>query len=626
MKNKLLLITFIIFNVLRAEAIDLQKIEPSNWWTGMKNTKLQILLYGNEISDCNVKLKNSTAKLIDINKTDNPDYLFLNIDLKGVTASSIQIELQKGKEVKTISYQLKKKELHQKEISSKDVVYLLMPDRFSNGNKNNDSIGGMLDKTDRNKPDSRHGGDIQGIINNLDYFRNMGFSALWLTPVQENNQPKYSYHGYSITDFYNVDKRFGSNNDYKKLADLAHEKDIKIIMDMVYNHAGLYHWWFKDLPSKDWVNNPFKNGIDLEKNLCKQLTTNMKWDNFRKTNYNTSTLSDPYASKKDRDDFSQGWFDTGMADLNQKNPLLSQYLKQMTLWWIETIGIDGLRIDTYPYSDKTFIAELVQRIYDEYPGFYIVGEVWTEDVVKERYWTKEKMQISDYNSPLESLTSFRIVNAINDAFKENGNIYELYKTLSQDFMFTNPSNSLIFADNHDVQRFAKSVNEDIAAYKLGYTFLFTTRGIPQVYQGSEIFCNGDMHKSHGVGRRDMPGGWLDDSSSIFIRKNLPQKESDMLNFFSKILNWRKNNCELIAKGKLTHFIPQNQVYTYFRYNENKKVMVILNNNTKSQKLDYNYYKECIGNSQTGTDVITGKEFNLTYLNIEPKTSLILELK
>lgn len=605
------------------------KVEPSNWWVGFKDNNLQIMIYAPNIASYKVKLKNTAAKLEKVNYVDSKNYIFIDLNLSYAQPGKFIICLYNDKEEKNIEYELKLrayKPLGQ--ITQSDVIYLLMPDRFANGDKTNDTLSKFFEKSDRNNVDSRHGGDLKGIIDNLNYFVDMGFTTLWLTPIQENNQKKYSYHGYAITDFYKVDERFGTNKDYKELVEEAHKKNIKVIMDMVYNHCGLYHWWMKDLPTYDWVYHPYK--------LAEKLTSlnifdivdenNLYTEKFIRTNYNPSTVSDPYASNYDKLKFNTGWFDVAMADLNQNNKFLAKYLIQMTIWWIESNNIDGLRIDTYPYPDKLFMNSLVNRIYSEYPNFYIVGEAWTEDVPKEAFWTKNKINNQYFSSSLKSVISFKFMNAVNDAFKPNGNIYELYKLLSQDFLYENPNSHMIFLDNHDIQRIFRVYNNDKDALKLALTFLFTTRGIPQFYYGTEVLMHNDMNVSHGLGREDFPGGWENDSVNVFKYKNLSADIKEIKYFIKNLLKWRKENKELFENSKLIHFIPQNQMYVYFKVAKNKTVMIILNNNAKENKFDKNIYNEILHNKTEAIEPMSGKKYDLNNLIIEPKTALVLEVE
>ncbi len=624
--KKILLITIVI--ITKLIAFEIERVEPSNWWVGFKEKRLQIMLYGKDLENCNVELKNTKARLFKVDKVDNKNYLFLTLDLTQAQPGIFDIVIKDKKDIKTIKYELKlRKYQNVGKITPGDVIYLLMPDRFANGDINNDKVEGYYEQVDLNNVDARQGGDLRGVINNLNYFENLGITALWLTPFQENNQKKYSYHGYAITDFYKVDPRFGSNNDYKELVDKAHKKNIKVIMDMVYNHCGLYHWWMRDLPSYDWVHHPYELGKKLTSLNIFDIVdeNNLYKPEFKRTNYNPSTVTDPYASEYDKLRFNKGWFDVAMADLNQNNEFLAQYLIQMTIWWIEQNNLDGLRIDTYPYPEKSFMNRLVTNIYNEYPNFYIVGESWTEDVNKEAFWAQNNINTSFFKTSIKSVISFKFMNAVHDAFRPNGNIYELYKLLSQDFVYYEPEYNMTFLDNHDVQRIYRIYENDKNALKIALTFLLTTRGIPQIYYGTEVLMNKDMSVSHGLGRERFPGGWENDSISIFTHSNLSADVKEVYYFLQNLLKWRKDNKEFFEKAKLIHYIPENQLYVYFRIYKNQTIMVLLNNNDKDLSVNVERLKENIQSHTVGIDVIKGIKYNLSDLKIRGNSSLVLEL-
>ncbi|HOJ38756.1 MAG TPA: alpha-amylase family glycosyl hydrolase [Ignavibacteriales bacterium] len=624
--KKILLITIVI--ITKLIAFEIERVEPSNWWVGFKEKRLQIMLYGKDLENCNVELKNTKARLFKVDKVDNKNYLFLTLDLTQAQPGIFDIVIKDKKDIKTIKYELKlRKYQNVGKITPGDVIYLLMPDRFANGDINNDKVEGYYEQVDLNNVDARQGGDLRGVINNLNYFENLGITALWLTPFQENNQKKYSYHGYAITDFYKVDPRFGSNNDYKELVDKAHKKNIKVIMDMVYNHCGLYHWWMRDLPSYDWVHHPYELGKKLTSLNIFDIVdeNNLYKPEFKRTNYNPSTVTDPYASEYDKLRFNKGWFDVAMADLNQNNEFLAQYLIQMTIWWIEQNNLDGLRIDTYPYPEKSFMNRLVTNIYNEYPNFYIVGESWTEDVNKEAFWAQNNINTSFFKTSIKSVISFKFMNAVHDAFRPNGNIYELYKLLSQDFVYYEPEYNMTFLDNHDVQRIYRIYENDKNALKIALTFLLTTRGIPQIYYGTEVLMNKDMSVSHGLGRERFPGGWENDSISIFTHSNLSADVKEVYYFMQNLLKWRKDNKEFFEKAKLIHYIPENQLYIYFRIYKNQTIMVLLNNNDKDLSVNVERLKENIQSYTVGIDVIKGIKYNLSDLKIRGNSSLVLEL-
>lgn len=626
MNIKKLVISLILVNILFAGEV--LKVEPSNWWVGFKDKKLQIMLYGKDLAEYTVSLENTGAKLVKVKKVDNKNYLFVDLDLTNARPGKFVIKLSKKDDIINVEYELKLRKFNNiGNINQSDAVYLLMPDRFANGDVNNDNVDGYFEKVDLKNVDARQGGDLKGITKNLNYFENLGITALWLTPFQENNQKKYSYHGYAITDFYKVDPRLGTFDDYRELVDKAHRKNIKIIMDMVYNHCGLYHWWMKDLPTYDWVYHPYDLGKKLNTLNMFEIVddNNLYKPEFQRTNYNPTTVCDPYASDYDKTRFNKGWFDVAMADLNQNNEFVAQYFIQMTIWWIEQFNLDGLRIDTYPYPEKSFMNRLVSQIYNEYPNFYIVGEAWTEDVNKEAFWTENNINTSYFKSNLKSLISFKFMNAVNDAFKPNGSIYELYKLVSQDFVYKYPENHMTFLDNHDIQRIYRIYDNNKNALKLALAFMLTTRGIPQIYYGTEVLMCKDMNVSHGLGRERFPGGWEGDSVNIFTHSNLNADIKEVYYFLQNLLKWRKDNKEFFAKAKLVHFIPENQVYVYFRIYKNQVLMIMLNNNKDEVELDLARFNECIQNNTKGVDIITGRKYDLNKINLKAKCPLILEL-
>ena len=609
-----LAIMFLSLNFSFAGKSDLIKVEPPFWWTGMEVQELQLLVYGNNISENTVEINYPGVKFSEVIKTENPNYLFLNlmISRKAKTGKFQIIFKKKNKKVLSYGYELKERKPGSKEregFNSSDVIYLIMPDRFSNGNPENDNMPGMLEKANRKDPNGRHGGDIKGIDNHIDYFKDLGVTALWINPVFENNMPKYSYHGYSITDFYKVDPRFGSNEDYKKLVDDCHKKGIKMIKDMVFNHCGSGHWWMKDLPQQDWIH---------------------QFPEFTRTNYNAAIATDPYASEYDKNKFLNGWFDVTMPDLNQKNKLLANYLIQNSIWWIEYAGLDGIRMDTYPFSDKEFLADWMNRINKEYPNFNVVGECWISSASGIAYWQKDVVNKDSYKSPLKSVFDFPLMFAIGQAFTENNTwdkgIVKLYNALGQDFNYENTNNIVVFADNHDTERFFSTIDKDYNDFKNAMTFLLTTRGIPLIYYGTEILMTG--HKNFGDGdiRKDFPGGWIGDKNNAFTDAGRNLQQNDAFNFVKKLLNYRKNN-KALQTGKLVHFIPENGVYVYFRYNDENAVMVIISNNDELIKLNTGRYSEILKKFSTGTNILNGQKIDdLGNISISPKSSMVVELR
>ncbi len=609
-----LTIYFIAIAITLSAKVSINKVEPMNWWVGMQNSELQILVYGNKISTTTPEIKYKGVAIKKVEKVENPNYLFIYVNIdKETKPGEFQIFFKKeGRTVAEHGYELKarntKKNIHQG-FDASDVIYLLMPDRFSNGNVKNDNIEGMHEKADRNNPNGRHGGDLQGVINHIDYIASTGFTALWMNPFLENNQEAFSYHGYAISDFYKTDPRHGTNELFVNLVDQAHKKGIKIIMDMIFNHCGSGHWFYKDLPSHDWIH---------------------QHDDFTRSNFRASTVTDPYASEYDKDKMLTGWFDENMPDLNQKNPMLATYLIQNSIWWIEYAGIDGIRVDTQPYPDKDFMAKWSKTIMEQYPTFNIVGEAWLQKIPISAYFQKSNTNNDGYNSNIPVITDFSMYNAISNAFNENEGWAEgmarLYYVLAQDFAYPDPNNLLIFADNHDLNRYYETMGKDIKKYKMGLSYLLTTRGIPQIYYGTEILMDGKEHEGHGFIRKDFPGGWQGDSTNAFLQEGRTKEQDDAYNYLSDLLNWRKGN-QTIHTGKLLHFLPHNGIYVFFRYTDNNAVMIILNNNNKEDaELKTDRFTEIMKNYKSGKDIITNKELkNLSTITIPAKSAMIIEL-
>jgi len=597
---------------MNTEGKEIIRIEPPNWWVGMKKPLLQLLVYGNDIAEFKVSVKHESVNLIKVNKVENPNYLFLDLLIdKSTRAGSFKINFKTNTRNVSYDYKLNSKEDDTDKhngFDQSDVIYLIMPDRFSNGNPLGNNVDGILEKADRKNGDGRHGGDLTGIRNHLDYIVDLGVTAIWLNPVLENNMPHVSYHGYAITDFYKVDPRHGSNQEYKQMVEECHKKGLKVIIDMVFNHSGSNHWFIKDLPAKDWIH---------------------QFSEFTRTNYRAPVVSDPYSSDRDANLLQNGWFDVTMPDLNQKNPFLANYLIQNSLWWIEFSGLDGIRMDTYPYPDKEMMAKWVKRVLEEYPKFNIVGESWLQKESMTAYWQKDFPAKDGYNSHLPSVTDFPINSAVIKALNEpdtwTGGLFELYYVLAQDFLYTDASMNVIFLDNHDVNRIYTSLKHNFNKFKMAMSFLFTTRGIPQMYYGTEILMDGNEGKGHGYIRQDFPGGWEGDKMNIFTKKNISQERLLAYEFTKKLLNWRKTN-KVIHKGKLKHFIPENGTYVYFRYSDNEAVMVIINK-SDAQFFDTERYNEILKSYSYAKDIITDENINdLKLIWLEGYSARILELK
>jgi neopullulanase len=618
MKNTILFsIFYLLFSLSSySQGINLQRVEPPFWWYGFKNPELQLMVYGKNISKSEVKVNNPEVKISKIHKVDNPNYLFIDLILpkKGKKKSFLISFIYEGKVIAFRDYELKTRMTgsdQRKGFNSSDAIYLIMPDRFANGDTLNDNIDGMKEKADRKNLDGgRHGGDIKGIIDHIGYIKDLGATAVWINPLLENNMMKYSYHGYSITDYYKIDPRFGKNDDYVRLGDSLHKRGMKLIMDMVFNHCGSEHWWMSDLPAENWVN---------------------EWPEFTRTSYRAAILLDPYVSDADSVQFIKGWFDKTMPDLNQHNPFLAKYLIQNSIWWIEYAGLDGIRQDTHPYPFKDFMAEWGKTVLTEYSDFNIVGECWLNYPGGIAYWQKDATNRDKYNSYLPSVFDFAMYDALRLGFNEkdgwNTGIFRIYDILAQDFVYPDPSNIVVFADNHDVNRYLDSQNDDIRKLKMAMAFILTSRGTPEIYYGTEVLLTTGTDKSDGAKRKDFPGGWPDDKVNAFSGGQLSSDQKDMQGFMKNILNWRKNKT-VIHTGKLKHFIPQDGVYVYFRYDDKETVMVALNNNEKETKtIDKVRYSEFLNKYTSGKEILSGQTLpNLSAITIPPKSAIIVELK
>lgn len=588
-------------------------VEPPFWWTGMKNSSLQILFHHKSINiaDYNAEVRHEGVTLREVKTTENPHYLFVTLEISAsAKAGKIPVRFTSGRNTFTFQYELKTRQSDQNRIqgfNSSDVVYLIMPDRFANGDAKNDSIPGMFEGAHRDKPEARHGGDLKGISDHLDYIKELGVTAIWLNPVLENNQKRSSYHGYAITDLYNVDKRFGGNEAYLSFINKSHQMGLKVIQDMVMNHIGNDHWLMHDLPEKNWVH---------------------QFPEFTRSNYQGNVLSDPYKSQYDSRKMNDGWFDNTMPDVDQTNPLFATYLIQNTLWWIEHSGIDGIRMDTHPYPDKHFMSRWAKEVLDAYPSFNIVGEVWINSVATTAYWQKGMINKDGYQSNLPVVTDFpfcfTMPQALNEPAGWDTGMRRLYTLLSQDFIYPDPNNNLTFLDNHDMTRFFLSVGRDMKKLKMALVFLLTTRGIPQLYYGTELLMDGDGGYHPNV-RKDFPGGWPGDAQNAFTKAGRTKDQNEIFDFMKTLLDWRRDK-EVIHKGKLTHYIPEDNIYVYFRHHENKKVMVILNANAEDKQLSTYNFSESIGNAVSAQDVLTGDKFtDLKNITMPAQTARVLEL-
>lgn len=589
------------------------RVDPSYWFTGMHNKTLEICIHDNLIADFVPTITYQGVKVLQYYKVANPNYLFIKIDIDTETKpGSFSIVLSKNKELKKYPYQLKERNLNPRLTrpwGANEVIYLAMPDRFSNGDSTNDVIPGYtVNEVDRKKMYFRHGGDFKGITNHIDYLEDLGITALWLNPVIENDQAYESYHGYAFTDHYTIDKRFGTIDEYRNLIRALHANGIKVVKDIVINHVGDNHWFINDLPDINWIH--------------------QESDTFRRSNYRDPVLFDPYASQFDKEKNNNGWFDYHMPDLNQKNPRLANYLIQNTIWWIESCGIDALRIDTYPYPDQQFMANWGKAILEEYPDYPMYAEAAANNTVFQAHFADKSMLSKGFETYMPSVTDFQLESAIAETFtKEQGwtdGVTRLYFTLAQDALYQDANKNVTFLDNHDKSRFFSEVNEDIERTKSAFTILFTTRGIPSIYYGSELLFKGKADPDGKV-RQDFPGGWTGDAVNKFLPSGRTKEEQDFFSFMKKLIAYRKENTAL-QSGRLTQFVPEKGIYCYFRYNDEKSIMVLSNTHNKQQSLSIDRFKEFIYPGQKIKDIFTGQITTLeSIISLKPYHTYVFEL-
>jgi glycosidase len=608
-----LLLTLFCATSAYSTTYQIAHLEPMNWWVGMHNPELQLMVHGEAIADLHPSVNYQGVTLTTVERTSNSNYLFINLHIANATAPGtleLQFSNKDGVQLR-VPYRLESRRAGSAERSSfsaKDVIYLITPDRFANGNSANDNHPSMLETANRNSPISRHGGDIQGIAKNLDYIARMGFTMIWPTPMIENNQPEYSYHGYSPTNLYQMDPRMGSNEDYKNLVAAAHKKGIGFIQDIVLNHIGSGHWWMKDLPTHNWLN--FQNG-------------------FVPTNNQHTTVLDIHAAPEDIENFTDGWFVATMPDMNQRNPLLARYLIQNTIWWIEYADLDGIREDTYAYSDKAFLAHWSKAVLDEYPHFNIVGEEMNSNPHILAYWQKGVINRDGYASNLPTLMDFPIVylmpEVLNAEESSGDGLIKLYEMIANDFVYADPMKLMLFPDNHDMSRIYSLLHENLELFKTSLLFTATTRGIAQFYYGTEVLTKSPYKRDDGLLRADFPGGWDGDTVNGFTGKGLSADQKKAQTFLRQLLNWRKTS-SAIAEGNLTHYLPENGHYVYFRSHERERVMVVINKNKMASTLNLTRFQRLLRGYERGENVVTNESIDLTKpLLLAPLESIVISL-
>lgn len=614
MKRTLCLVALGLQLLTMNAATKIDRIEPTDWYVGMKNPSVQLMVYGKDVKNVKAVTTDYAGVTVDsVVRLDSPNYLLVYLNLNDAQAGEMILKFD-GKKIK---YQLKQRAMtgpEHKGFTNEDVLYMLMPDRFAQGPDHQKQIKGMRNYVeDRKQPSLRHGGDLEGIRQHLDYFTDLGVTALWFTPVLENDSPDnkngYStYHGYATTDYYRVDPRFGTNAQYRQLIADAHQKGLKVVMDMIFNHCGFEHPWVADMPSKDWFNEPdYKN-------------------HYLQTSYKLTPVVDPYASKVDKRETCDGWFVLTMPDLNQRNQYVMRYLIQNSIWWIETVGIDGIRMDTYPYADADAMAEWMKELDEEYPNFNVVGETWVTEPAYTATWQKDS-KLAKKNSYLKTVMDFSFYDKLSQAKTEETDgwwhgMNRIYDSFVYDYLYPNPSGVMAFIENHDTDRFLGD-GKDTLALKQALTMLLTVNRIPQLYYGTEILMNGTKAVTDGNVRKDFPGGFPGDTHNAFTAAGRTKAENAMYNWTRRLLHWRMGN-EVITKGKQTQFIPYKGVYVIARQYQGKTALVVLNGTSAPATLDVKRYAEVIPADVKAKDVLTDHYYNLgENLQLKPRQSLVL---
>lgn len=624
MRKFLLSLSFIMTALGMNAAVKIDRVEPTDWYVGMKDPSLQLMVYGEGIREAQVSTDYPGVRVDSLVRLDSPNYLLVYLDLSGAQPGEMKLRFTMGKSKKEVSYRLKARAMageERKGFSNADVLYMLMPDRFAQGKDHKAQVKGMNPYVeDRSKPSLRHGGDLQGIRDHLDYFTQLGVTALWLTPVLENNSPdgkdgSSTYHGYATTNYYRVDPRFGTNEDYRQLIADAHVKGLKVVMDMIFNHCGFEHPWVSDLPSKDWLNVPeWLSGKEEDK------------AKYLQTSYKLTPVLDPYAAEVDKRETVDGWFVPSMPDLNQRNPHVIKYLIQNSVWWIETMGIDGIRMDTYPYADREAMALWMKTLEREYPNFNTVGETWVTEPAYTAAWQKDS-KLSSINSYLKTVMDFAFYDRVNMAAREETDDWwqgmnRVYNTLCYDYLYANPSSVLAFIENHDTDRFLKN-GTDTLALKQALALLLTINRTPQLYYGTEILMNGTKEVTDGNVRKDFPGGFPGDKANCFTAEGRTRAQNDMFNWLSRLLHWRQGN-EAIIHGKQVQFTPRKGVYVIARQAKGQNVLTVVNGTSEPAQMEVKRYAEIIGQATEATDILTGRKVALDKdVALQPRETLVL---
>ncbi|WP_428509728.1 glycoside hydrolase family 13 protein [Roseateles sp.] len=595
-------------------ALELERVEPPNWWVGMKHEQVELMLHGSAIADWTPSLSWPGVRLVSSTRGPNPNYLWVTLQVGAqARAGVMKLTLRRGAEEANLSYELRERapgSAARQGFGPADVILNLMPDRFVNGDPGNDNMAGSIEQANRKLPGGRHGGDLAGMIRSLDHIATMGYTAIWSTPLTESNQPSFSYHGYGTTDAYRIDLRYGSNADYQRFVALARAKGLKVIQDLVPNHIGSNHWWMKDLPAPDWLSNN---------------------NQFVPTNHARTTVSDPYASAYDLEHFSAGWFDTTLPDKNQRNPQLANYEIQNAIWWIEFAGLSGLRVDTYAYSDPAFINEWTRRILAEYPALNIVGEEWSDNPAVQAYWARGRTQSNGFTSTLPSVMDYVVYTPLAQSLAEpetySTGLKKLYNLLVSDQLYADPGRLVLFDGNHDTPRIFSALDEDPALTRMALAYVLTMKRIPQLYYGTEVLMTSPKAlNAFDAFRDDFPGGWAGDTVNAFTGSGLKPEQVQMQTWLRKLLNWRKT-ARVVHEGRLMHFFPEDGAYVLFRYDERDTVMLVLNKNSTATKLGTERFRERLPLGVKARDVMTGQQVVIgAQLELPPRSVTLLQLQ
>lgn len=611
-----LLLAAALLPASRSQAQSVEQIEPPSWWAGMKEPRLQLMLQGSQIGSLRPRLHTPHAgvRLLPPERVASPDYLFLNLHIAATAKpGTLQIELLKpdGRVAQRLSYALQARapgSAQRQGFGPQDAIYLLVPDRFA---KAGESVSNaeMLEAEDRSQPGGRHGGNLAGLRQHLDYIAGLGFTQIWPTPLVENNSASYSYHGYAATDFYRIDPRFGRNEDYRDLVVAAGQRGLGVIQDIVLNHIGAGHRWLRQLPEPDWLN---------------------QWPTYTETHHARLSLLDPHAAASDRERFVSGWFTRGMPDLNQRNPRVARYLTQMSIWWVEYAGLSGLRTDTYSYSDRGFLADWSRRLMQEYPRLNLVGEEWSPHPAVVAYWQRGKRNHDGYASHMPSMMDFPLHGALLAGLKEDdghdSGLTKLYEALAHDFLYPDPQRLVLFEGNHDTPRLFSAIGQDLALWKMALLYLATAPRIPQFFYGDELLLTSPAQRDDGRVRADFPGGWVGDTVNGFTGQGLSVEQQEAQALVRRLFSWRKS-APALHGGRSTHYAPMDQVYALFRQGGGQTVMLLLNKAKEPRRVDMSRFREALGSHSEGRDVLSGQTLRWgESLELPARSALLLELR